>query len=97
VYLPSNMMQTLLTSEIYGVVSRNKPRAWLLLLTSRLGSGIGPALVGLLEDTTANYTVPFTVTSLLAHPAACILLARPPHRSLPHASEAAPPLETPWP
>jgi hypothetical protein len=75
------MMQTLLTSEIYGVVSLGTILG-LLLLTSQLGSGIGPALVGLLEDTTGSYVVPFTVTSLLTYlAAACILLARPPPRS----------------
>ena len=42
------MMQTLLTSEIYGVVSVGAILG-LLLLTSQLGSGIGPALVGLLD------------------------------------------------
>jgi sugar phosphate permease len=78
------MMQTLLTSEIYGVVSLGTILG-LLLLTSQLGSGIGPALVGLLEDSTGNYTVPFTVTSLLTYLAAVsILLARPPQRPLPH-------------
>jgi sugar phosphate permease len=91
------MMQTLLTSEIYGVVSLGTILG-LLLLTSQLGSGIGPALVGYLEDTTGNYTVPFTVTALLTYlAAACILLARTPHRSLAHSPEPARPLETPHP
>jgi len=72
------MMQTLLTSEIYGVVSLGTILG-LLLLTSQLGSGVGPALVGVLEDATGSYTVPFTITSLLTYlAAACILLARPP-------------------
>lgn len=73
------MMQTLLTSEIYGVVSLGTILG-LLLLTSQLGSGVGPALVGFLEDTTGSYSVPFTVTSLITYLAAVsILLARPPH------------------
>ena len=72
------MMQTLLTSEIFGVVSLGAILG-LLLLTSQLGSGIGPVLVGLLEDATGSYTVPFTITSLLTYLAAgSILLARPP-------------------
>ena len=73
------MMQTLLTSEIYGVVSLGAILG-LLLLTSQLGSGVGPVLVGVLEDATGDYTVPFTITSLLTYLAAgSILLARPPH------------------
>ena len=73
------MMQTLLTSEIYGIVSLGAILG-LLLLTSQLGSGIGPVLVGVLEDATGDYTVPFTITSLLTYLAAgSILLARPPH------------------
>jgi MFS family permease len=72
------MMQTLLASEIYGVVSLGTILG-LLLLTSQLGSGLGPALVGFLEDTTGDYIIPFTVTSLITYlAAACIVLARPP-------------------
>ena len=72
------MMQTLLTSEIYGVVSLGTILG-LVLLTSQLGSGIGPALVGVLEDRTGSYTVPFTITALLTYlGAACIVFARPP-------------------
>jgi MFS family permease len=72
------MMQTLLTSEIYGIVSLGTILG-LLALTSQLGSGIGPALVGALEDRTGSYTVPFTLTALLTYLAAgCIVLARPP-------------------
>ena len=72
------MMQTLLTSEIYGVVSLGTILGMLLLAT-QLGSGIGPWLVGVVEDATGDYRVAFTITALLTYvAAACIVLARPP-------------------
>jgi MFS family permease len=71
------MMQTLLTSEIYGVVSLGAVLG-LLLLSGQLGSGFGPVLVGVLEDSTGGYTVPFTVTAVITYiSAAIVLLARP--------------------
>jgi MFS family permease len=71
------MMQTLLTSEIYGVVSLGAILG-LLLLSGQLGSGLGPVVVGVLEDATGDYTVPFTITAVLTYIAAgCVLLARP--------------------
>jgi MFS family permease len=72
------MMQTLLATEIFGVVSIGAILGLLLLMT-QLGSGVGPALVGALEDSTGSYVVPFTVTSVLTYvAAAAIVLARPP-------------------
>ena len=72
------MMQTLLTSEIYGIVSLGTILGMLLLAT-QLGSGIGPWLVGAVEDATGDYRVAFTITALLTYvAAACIVLARPP-------------------
>jgi MFS family permease len=72
------MMQTLLTSEIFGVVSLGAILG-LVLLTSQVGSGIGPVLVGVLEDRTGDYVVPFTITSVLTYAAAaCIVAARAP-------------------
>lgn len=71
------MMQTLLTSEIFGVVSLGAILG-MLSLAGQLGSGLGPALVGVLEDATGSYVVPFTITAGLNYLAAlCLLLARP--------------------
>ena len=72
-----DMMQTLAT-EIFGVVSIGAICRGLLLM-AQLGGGVGPALVGALEDSTGSYVVPFTVTSVLTYvAAAAIVLARPP-------------------
>jgi MFS family permease len=72
------MMQTLLTSEIFGIVSLGTILG-MLSLSSQLGSGIGPALIGLIEDRTGDYTAAFTLTAVITYvAAACIVLARPP-------------------
>jgi MFS family permease len=71
------MMQTLLASEIFGLVSLGAILG-VLLMTSQIGSGVGPIVVGVLEDVTGGYDVPFTITALLTYLAAlCVLLARP--------------------
>ena len=46
--------------------------------TAETSSGLGPLLVGLLEDSTGSYTIPFTVTALVTFGGALIVLrARP--------------------
>lgn len=72
------MMQTLLVSEVFGMVSFGTVYG-LIGVASQTGSGVGPFAVGWLEDLTGSYTVPFVVTALATFVAAVVLLAaRPP-------------------
>jgi sugar phosphate permease len=71
------MMQSLLVSEIFGMVSFGALFG-IVALAGQAGSGLGPFIVGLLEDRTGGYDVPFTITALISYAAAfVILLARP--------------------
>lgn len=79
------MMQSLLTAEIFGLVSLGSIFG-VMTLTSQIGSGFGPFLVGWAEDITGSYTTPFVITGLVTLLAATIVLfARPvPARLDPH-------------
>ena len=80
------MMQSLLVGEIFGMVSFGAIFG-LISLAGQAGSGIGPFGVGLLEDQTGGYTVPFTVTAALTYLAAvAVLFARPGKQSEPAAT-----------
>ena len=80
------MMQSLLVGEIFGMVSFGAIFG-LISLAGQAGSGIGPFGVGLLEDQTGGYTVPFTVTAALTYLAAvAVLFARPRKQSEPAAT-----------
>lgn len=71
------MMQTLLTAEIFGLVSLGAVLGFMTLL-SQVGSGLGPFLVGWAEDVTGSYRLPFIITGLVTIAAAVVLLfARP--------------------
>lgn len=71
------MMQSLITSEIFGMVSFGSVFG-LIMLAGQAGSGLGPVFVGILEDATGSYTSAFIVTAGLTYLAAgAILLARP--------------------
>lgn len=71
------MMQTLLTAEIFGLVSLGAISG-IMGLMSQVGSGLGPFLVGWAEDATDSYTIPFVLTGIVTLAAAAlILLARP--------------------
>ena len=77
------MMQSLLVSEVFGMVSFGTVFG-LIGVASQTGSGLGPLLVGWLEDRTGGYSAPFTVTAGLTFAAAAILLlARPPASAAP--------------
>jgi len=85
------MMQSLLVGEIFGLVSFGAIFG-LVNFAGQVGSGGGPFLVGLLEDLTGSYTVPFMVTAGLTYlAAAAVLFARPvpapPDQSKPDAAE----------
>jgi len=71
------MMQSLMVGEIFGIVSFGAVFG-LISLAGQVGSGLGPFLVGVLEDRTGGYGIPFTVTALLTYGAAVVILfARP--------------------
>ncbi|MCY3881287.1 MAG: MFS transporter [Chloroflexi bacterium] len=71
------MMQSLLTSEIFGYVSFGAVFG-MISLASQVSSGAGPLLVGLLEQATGSYEMPFLVTAGITLAAALVvLLARP--------------------
>jgi MFS family permease len=72
------MMQTLLVGELFGMVSFGTVFG-LVGVATQTGSGVGPLVIGSLEDLTGSYTVPFVVTALATAAAAVsIWCARPP-------------------
>lgn len=71
------MMQSLLVSDIFGVVSFGAIFG-LIGLAAQAGSGLGPFAVGVLEQATGSYDASFVVTALTTFVAgAIVLLARP--------------------
>ncbi len=85
------MMQSLLTSEIFGYVSFGAVFG-MISFTSQVSSGAGPLLVGLLEEATGGYETPFLVTAGVTLAAAVVvLLARPVRPPDGEASPAYPP------
>lgn len=71
------MMQSLLVSEIFGMVSFGAVFG-IVAMAGQVGSGLGPFVVGLLEDRSGSYELPFTVAALVTYGAAfVVLLARP--------------------
>jgi len=71
------MLQTLMTAEIFGLVSLGAVLGVMTLMT-QIGSGAGPFLVGWAEDLTNSYRTPFIITGIATIAAAfLILLARP--------------------
>ena len=80
------MMQSLLVSEIFGIVSFGSIFG-LITLAAQAGSGLGPFAVGVLEDATGSYNASFVVTSIVTFVAAGIVLLA--HAVLPEAAEDA--------
>ena len=71
------MMQSLLVGEIFGMVSFGAIFG-LISFAGQTSSGLGPLLVGVLEDSTGSYTTAFTLTAILTFVAALVVgLARP--------------------
>ncbi|MCP5027619.1 MAG: MFS transporter [Actinomycetia bacterium] len=66
------MIQTLLVSELYGLVSFATVMG-LIGLATQTGSGAGPFMVGWLEDSTGSYRTPFLVTAGMTVAAAVIV------------------------
>ncbi len=72
------MMQTLLVAELFGVVSMGTVFG-IVGLAAQIGSGLGPGLIGLIEDRTGSYPTAFIVGAVLMLVAAVVVLAaRPP-------------------
>jgi len=84
------MMQSLITAEIFGLVSLGTIFG-IMALTSQVGSGFGPFLVGWAEDITGSYDTPFAITGIVTLVSAVIVLfARPvplPAATLPSATQ----------
>ena len=80
------MMQSLLVSEVFGYVSFGAVYG-LIALASNVSSGVGPWMIGLLEDAVGGYELPLTVTALLTFAAALPVwfarAATPPRRRPP--------------
>jgi sugar phosphate permease len=71
------MMQSLLVGEIFGLVSFGAVFG-LVSFAGQVGSGGGPFLVGVLEDSSGSYTLPFLVTAGITYFAAfAIAFIRP--------------------
>jgi len=71
------MMQSLLVSEIFGMVSFGAIFG-LVSMVGQVGAGGGPFGIGFLHDATGGYGIPFTVTALLTYAAAVVIMfARP--------------------
>lgn len=70
------MMQSLLIGEVFGMVSFGTVFG-AVSFASQVGSGAGPVLVGLLQDRSGSYTLPFTLVAVATFAAAgAVLLAR---------------------
>lgn len=74
------MMQSLLVSELFGMVSFGAIFG-VVSMVGQVGAGGGPFGIGFLHDATGGYGIPFTVTACLAYTAAvAVLFARPSRR-----------------
>jgi MFS family permease len=72
------MMMSLLVGEVFGTVSFGAVFG-LVSLVGQTGSGLGPFVVGWLEDTTGGYSTPFTISAAATLAAAvAIAVLRPP-------------------
>ncbi len=68
------MMQTLLVGELFGMVSLATVFG-VIGLAVQVGSGLGPLLIGLIEDRTGSYDAAFAVGAGVLFAAAAIVLA----------------------
>jgi MFS family permease len=72
------MMQSLLVGEAFGMTSFGAVFGMTALLSQTVSS-IGPGLIGILEDATGGYELPFIITAVLSWVAAAIISqVRPP-------------------
>ncbi|MBT5775555.1 MAG: MFS transporter [Dehalococcoidia bacterium] len=87
------MMQSLLVSEIFGMVSFGAVFG-IVALAGQAGSGLGPFVVGFLEDRTGSYDAPFTIAALVTYAAAFVVLQARPVTPIEPASESSEHLNT---
>ncbi|MDZ7728917.1 MAG: MFS transporter [Dehalococcoidia bacterium] len=87
------MMQALIVGEIFGVVSFGSIFG-LITLAGQVGSGGGPFAVGILEDATGGYTIPFTITAAVTYFSALVVLFASP---IPAKNMPLSPRPTPFP
>ena len=72
------MLMSLLTSDVFGYVSFGAVYGMIAMAT-QMSSGIGPWLIGLLDDLTGSYDIPLTLVAILTYAAIIpIYFARPP-------------------
>ena len=72
------MLQSLLTSDVFGYVSFGAVYG-LIAMATQIASGFGPWMIGWLEDLTGSYQVPLTVVAILTYAALIpIYFAKPP-------------------
>lgn len=67
------MMQTLLVAEKFGLVSLGTVLG-VIGLAAQVGSGAGPFLVGLMEDRSGSYDLPFTISAATTMVSAVVIL-----------------------
>ncbi|MXX81106.1 MAG: MFS transporter [Chloroflexi bacterium] len=76
------MLLSLLTSDVFGYVSFGAIYGMISMAT-QMSSGIGPLLIGLLDDITGSYDIPLTLVAILTYAAILpIWFAKPPKADL---------------
>lgn len=76
------MLLSLLTSDVFGYVSFGAIYGMISMAT-QMSSGIGPLLIGLLDDITGSYDIPLTLVAILTYAAILpIWFAKPPKTDL---------------
>ena len=72
------MLLSLLTSDVFGYVSFGAVYGMISMVT-QMSSGVGPFLIGLLDDLTGSYEIPLTLVAILTFAAILpIYFAKPP-------------------
>ena len=76
------MLQSLLTSDVFGYVSFGAVYG-LIAMATQIASGLGPWMIGALEDLTGSYDVPLTLVAILTYAALIpIYFAKPPRLTI---------------
>ena len=60
----------MLTSDVFGYVSFGAVYGMISMVT-QMSSGVGPFLIGLLDDLTGSYEIPLTLVAILTFAAIC--------------------------
>ncbi len=76
------MLQSLLTSDVFGYVSFGAVHG-LIAMATQISSGLGPWMIGALEDLTGSYEIPLTLVAILTYASLIpIYFAKPPKTTL---------------